>query len=158
MNIFYLDTNPVNAARMLCDKHVVKMTLETAQILCTVRHGAEWATYKPTHAKHPSVLWAGSSAYAYAWTAAHGIAIAAEYRKRYGKTHKSEPILRAAYNDTPELPAASEPPPLVMPEIYRLALADPWVSAIRSYRAYYKGEKIGMAEWRKGTPEPDWWR
>ena len=52
MNIFYLDPDPVAAAQMQCDKHVVKMALETAQILSTVLGGP----YKPTHAKHPSVL------------------------------------------------------------------------------------------------------
>ena len=35
MNIFYLDTDPVLAAQMQCDKHVVKMILESAQMLCT---------------------------------------------------------------------------------------------------------------------------
>ena len=35
MNIFYLDRNPKVAAEMHCDKHVVKMILESAQMLCT---------------------------------------------------------------------------------------------------------------------------
>ena len=36
MNIFYLDKCPVKSAEMSCDKHVVKMILESAQLLCTV--------------------------------------------------------------------------------------------------------------------------
>lgn len=39
MNIFVLSEGPVEAARMQCDKHVVKMIVETAQMLCTVGHG-----------------------------------------------------------------------------------------------------------------------
>ena len=35
MNIFYLHKNPVTAAEMSCDKHVVKMILESAQLLST---------------------------------------------------------------------------------------------------------------------------
>ena len=35
MNIFYVDKNPVVAARSLVDKHVVKMILESAQLLST---------------------------------------------------------------------------------------------------------------------------
>jgi len=35
MNIFYLDKDPVKAAQYSCDKHVVKMILESAQMLCT---------------------------------------------------------------------------------------------------------------------------
>ena len=29
MNIFYVDKDPVVAAQMMCDKHVVKMILES---------------------------------------------------------------------------------------------------------------------------------
>ena len=41
MNIFVVDEDPVIAARQLCDKHVVKMILETAQMLmhCCSRTG-----------------------------------------------------------------------------------------------------------------------
>ena len=35
MNIFVLDTNPVIAAQQQCDKHVVKMIVESAQMLST---------------------------------------------------------------------------------------------------------------------------
>jgi len=35
MNIFYVDADPKKAAMCLVDKHVVKMILETAQLLCT---------------------------------------------------------------------------------------------------------------------------
>ena len=35
MNIFFLHKHPVIAAQMQCDKHVVKMVLETAQMLST---------------------------------------------------------------------------------------------------------------------------
>ena len=35
MNIFVLDRSPQAAAQMQCDRHVVKMVLESAQMLCT---------------------------------------------------------------------------------------------------------------------------
>jgi hypothetical protein len=35
MNIFILDLDPVISASMLCDKHVVKMIVESAQMLST---------------------------------------------------------------------------------------------------------------------------
>lgn len=48
MNIFILDKDPTH-----CDKHVVKMVLETAQILSTVHHqqlpNSDVKRYKPTH-------------------------------------------------------------------------------------------------------------
>ena len=44
MNIFVLDESPVTSAQMQCDKHIVKMPLETAQMLCSVwhRYGVGW--------------------------------------------------------------------------------------------------------------------
>ena len=38
MNIFFLDKDPVISAQMMCNKHVVKMILETAQMICTTHH------------------------------------------------------------------------------------------------------------------------
>ena len=38
MNIFYLHSDPKTCASMHCDKHVVKMILETAQMLSTAHH------------------------------------------------------------------------------------------------------------------------
>ena len=35
MNIFYLDENPKKCAKYHCDKHVVKMIIEYAQLLST---------------------------------------------------------------------------------------------------------------------------
>jgi hypothetical protein len=62
MNIFATDINPEISAINLCDKHIIKMILESAQILCTVRWSKGlYAPYNPTHTKHPCVLWAKSS-------------------------------------------------------------------------------------------------
>ena len=67
MNLFYLHRDPVEAARMQCDRHVVKMILETAQMLSTAHielDGIQVA-YKATHKNHPSTVWVRSSAAAY---------------------------------------------------------------------------------------------
>ena len=60
MNIFYLSNDPVQAAAYQYNKHVVKMILETAQLLCTAHHELQSAVdvpYKPTHRTHPSAIW-----------------------------------------------------------------------------------------------------
>lgn len=94
MNIFILDRHPINAAEYQCDKHVVKMPLETAQMLCTVlhKHGVE-IPYKPTHQNHPCTLWAGLSQQNFLWLCTHGMALCHEYTKRYGKRHKCSAII-----------------------------------------------------------------
>ena len=60
MNIFAVHKNPAVAAIMLCDKHVSKMTLETAQMLSTVARSYGYGDsiiYKTVHPKHPCTLW-----------------------------------------------------------------------------------------------------
>ena len=91
MNIFYLDRDPAEAARMQCDRHVVKMILETAQLLSTAHHelDGESPVYKPTHKNHPSAVWVRSSAAAYHWAWQHLQALGREYQSRYGKAHKT---------------------------------------------------------------------
>lgn len=154
MNIFVLDRDPQKAAQMLCDKHVVKMLLETAQILCTVLHGREnhgaLVPYKPTHKNHPCVIWAEKPEHTY-WLLLHGLSICAEYTFRYGKIHKSEavinsiaPYIEVTY-DTPDFFA------LAMPDKYKSIDRDP----VASYRAYYIGEKSGIATWKK-RDKPEW--
>ena len=91
MNLFYLHRDPVEAARMQCDRHVVKMILETAQMLSTahVELDGIQVAYKATHKNHPSTVWVRSSASAYEWAFTHMMALGDEYTRRYGKVHKT---------------------------------------------------------------------
>lgn len=68
MNVFALDLSPKTAARYHCDAHVVKMILETTQMLST----AHWmrgtrGPYRPTHANHPCSVWVRESTANYKW-------------------------------------------------------------------------------------------
>ena len=96
MNIFFLDRDPETVARFHSDQHIVKMVLETAQILCAAlfRHGIA-APYKPTHARHPSVLWAGDSLSHWLWTRRLGLELGAEYTFRRDRVHASAEIIAA---------------------------------------------------------------
>ena len=72
MNIFVLHKDPKIAAQMACDKHVIKMILETAQMLCTAaRTKGAWAPYKQTHKKHPCTLWAAATKANWVWLTTH---------------------------------------------------------------------------------------
>ena len=53
MNIFYLDKNPKRAAQLQYNKHVVKMILESAQMLCTAHrfYGNDDVPYKTADLK-----------------------------------------------------------------------------------------------------------
>lgn len=144
MNVFILDTNPVTAAQMQADKHVVKMVLETAQILSTVCGGP----YKPTHMNHPCVKWAGLNRVNFAWLKRHGLALCAEYTKRYGKVHKCQDVIAGAKVPR-HLPIGISEFVQCMPERFRDA--DPVVA----YRKYYHSKVF--AAWNKCTPAPYWW-
>ena len=96
MNIFYLDKNPKIAAQMHCDKHVVKMVLEYAQILSTAHRvidGDEVADreglYKIAHKNHPSTAWARAGRGNYNWLSDLWGYLGNEYTHRYGKVHKA---------------------------------------------------------------------
>ena len=78
MNIFYLDPNPKIAAQMMCDKHVIKMILESAQMLCTAHrvldgddYADKYSLYKTVHKNHPSTIWVRSGRLNYLWLYDH---------------------------------------------------------------------------------------
>ena len=152
MNIFILDNNPRKAATMLCDKHVVKMIVETAQILCTVAHtNGHPAPYRATHRHHPCTLWAGEAKANWDWLIEHGMEMCQEYTRRYGRTHKTQSVMEWC-RDTQVGPTGGRRTPfrLAMPPEYKAS--DPVVS----YRSYYIGEKSRFAKWSHGTT-PSWW-
>ena len=170
MNIFYLDHDPVRAAQYHCDKHVVKMILETAQLLSTAHRvidGDEEADahgmYKATHRNHPSAVWVREAGGNYLYTHQLFRALLAEYTYRYGKKHKTGKLL-----ETLSIPPFNIPPDpgvtplrLAMPDEYKLHSSlveapDGFTDAVASYRAYYQGAKANIARWDRG-PTPDWW-
>lgn len=155
MNVFAVDPDPVEAARALCDRHVPRMALESAQIACTVArsHGLP-APYKATHPRHPCVLWAGAAAGNLRWLVEHGLALCDEYRHRFGREHASESVLRWAAAALPSLPLPPGRTPFaqVMPDPYR---GD---DSVEAYRRFYRGEKARFARWTHGRAPPEWWR
>lgn len=98
MNIFVTSECPVESAAFLDDKRVVKMVLETAQMLCTaLQQVGVAAPYKATHVNHPCNVWARESRENWEWLWEHGKALAYEYYKRYDKVHKSAAIYDDIY-------------------------------------------------------------
>ena len=147
MNIFFLHKHPVIAAQMQCDKHVVKMVLETAQMLSTAaRAQGHDVGYKSAYPKHPMTLWVGQSTdnFRRAWL--HGMSLAKEYTNRYDKIHKSQEILeQLEYYATGNESDITEPPQC-MPDQYK---TDDYVTA---YRNYYVGDKKRFAKYKNCKP------
>ena len=179
MNIFFLDESPRQCAEWMVDKHVVKMIVETAQLLSTahrVLDGIEvqlelekngkrrkkkvWVLddsrndllYACTHINHPSAIWTRESVENYNWLVDHLHALGQEYTYRYGKKHAT--IQKCFY------PLQSPPfglrtwdwtqPPSAMDERYIIS-DDPIVN----YRNYYRFGKAKLHKW-KNRDMPAW--
>ena len=159
MNIFVLDKCPKLAAQQQCDKHCVKMILESAQLLCSahrvldgdVRADAA-GLYRKTHANHPCAVWVRDSISNYQWLCSHALALAAEYRWRYDRIHKSQSIIEWCDWHLPRnLPLGTLTPfAQAMPDEYRHA------SAVTAYRQYYTAKR-SMIDMRWTAREvPEW--
>ncbi len=179
MNIFYLDKDPRQCAEWMVDSHVVKMILETAQLLSTahrvidglevqlelekdgkVRKKKVWVLdddrnhimYNATHINHPSAIWVRQSVENYNWLVDHLFALSDEYTYRYGKRHTT--IGKMGY----EIQAPPHglrdwdwtQPPSAMAAEYIIS-DDPIVN----YRNYYKHGKSSLHKW-KNREKPEW--
>jgi len=152
MNLFILNTDPILAAKENCDKHVCKIIIEAAQMLCL----AYWAKDReaPYHAKthmnnHVS-KWVRETKSNFDWTVKHGLALCDEYTHRYGKTHKVKEIIEWCRDNNPPVPNG----PLTE---FRQAVADDCYNedVIEAYRKYYNKYKAYFAKWTK-RPQPSW--
>ena len=153
MNIFILENDPAKSAQSQCDKHVVKMVLESAQMLCSNFEKGE-APYRRCHYNHPCTKWVRESKQNYEWLLTHAKALAKEYTHRYKKTHKSEAVIDWCREQYEQLGLPSEGVTAfaqAMPEQYKNPCA------VTAYRNYYKGEKSGFAKWT-GRTAPKWFR
>lgn len=175
MNIFYIDTNPIEAASQMVDKHVVKMILETTQLLSTAhrlvdgteyvgqtktgRKAKRWVLpdaredilYSATHVNHPSAVWCRTSVANYKWLYEHLKALHYEYTYRYDKVHACN-VLMDTLQHTPKNMTRQEwtPMPSCMAPEY-IVSDDP----LTNYRNYYKIGKSRMHKWTK-RPAPEW--
>ena len=165
MNIFYIHIDPIIASKAMTDKHVVKMILESAQLLSTAHRALDgqeyiqlsksgarlrkWnhpdphmdaTLYKSTHLNHPSGIWVRQSKQNYIWLFQHFIALSQEYYERYGRRHASELLLAGLLKNPPKnIPDIPQTAMLVAITDIRWHVAD---NPLQSYRNYYVGEKL----------------
>lgn len=156
MNIFVLDTNIQKCAEYHANKHVIKMILETTQLLnnALAHHDPNYTLiYLITHQNHPCSVWARTSRDNFDWLLDLGLALSWEYTYRYSKIHKCQAIIEQMRNCSSRLK---------IPQIGQTSFAQCMPSeykvedAIQSYRNYYIGAKRHLAQW-KNRPIPKWW-
>ena len=183
MNIFVLSTDPVEAAQMQCNRHIVKMIVESGQMLSTVHRmldgqltkrpsksgrtqvkyyehkdpTMESVLYKAVHFNHPCTVWSRESSANYEWHYDHFIALCDEYTYRYNKVHKTDTQLRSILKVLPQnIPHG----PLTQ---FKLAMksnpecmfeSDP----VKSYRLFYQTKQARFSmDWTK-REVPSWFQ
>ena len=168
MNIFYLHKDPVESAKLHCDKHVCKMIIEYAQMLSTAHRmldGKEYISqtlggsrikrwkhpnsnmegvlYKASHINHPSAIWVRENAIQYQFMYDMFVALCDEYTYRYGRIHMTDEKLRDLLNEIPrnmELGTWRQPPQ-AMPDDVKTE------SSLEAYHKYYAVYKKDFAVW-----------
>ena len=183
MNIFYVDKNPETAAKMMCDKHIIKMILESAQMLCTAKRvldGTEYVDrtkngrkitrwrlenpneeatiYKAGWLGHPSTQWVMKSAYNYIWLYKHMMAMNDEYKSRYNHTkdHLAVQKLGELLRQPPKninIKALATDATPAMPDEC-IVPGD----SVASYRKYYIMKKVRFATWKAPSKMPQWFK
>ena len=149
MNIFYLNSDPERAAQLQYNKHVVKMILESAQLLCSAHIMLDSeidVPYKLTHKNHPSAVWTRASRSNYAWLYFHMMALGKEYKKRYNKEHLTITKCRDVLSQTPGpiFNIGLTDMPQCMPDEYKVEN-----DSVAAYRNYYINEKAHCANTNK---------
>jgi len=167
MNIFVTDEDPVKAAKNLCDKHISKMIVESAQMLSTTHWilaggcpGKE--IYKVTHENHPCSKWVRESDGNYHWLWEHATAMCYEYTRRYERIHKTEALiqcLRCPPNGITNYGQNVQTHFVVCffskdPESFNKCFVPN--NPVQSYRNYYKLDKARFAKWAH-SDVPSWW-
>ncbi len=153
MNIFVLDKNPIKAAKQLCDQHVVKMPLESAQMLCAA-FPKNKAPYKRTHYNHPCTIWTRTSKANYNWLIKHGLALCDEYKYRYKREHKSRDVIIWCKKNISKIKfQTNRLTPFVIAVDNKYKTDD----VINSYKLFYVKSKSRFARWRHGRKPPKWY-
>ena len=179
MNIFVLNKDPVIAAQEQCDKHVVKMILESAQMLSTAHRmldatetrgpsksgktmvkkwifedDREDILYKAVHMYHPCTTWTLQSAHNYRWHYKHFVALCDEYTYRYDKVHVTDTRLRKPLERLPDnIPMKKLTPFALAMKAFPDCITE---CAVESYQNYYHTKLAYMPMvWTK-RKQPGW--
>lgn len=180
MNIFILDNVPKKAAEYHCDKHVVKMILESAQMKSTahwlhllwnenktlkdfkrVRDVKQWLInntdpklhppYSLTHVHHPCTIWVSSTKENYMWHYKLMFHLCEEYTNRYNRIHKTAQYLKWFKRFPVNMKSSNL-------EDFKVCMANEYKvnsNPVDCYRNYYIKDKVRFAKW-KYSEKPEW--
>lgn len=158
MNIFILDSDPQQAAQYICDQHLNKMILESAQMLSTVVHlklpGLARGIYKPVQPKHPCILWLQEDQYNCEWLWRHCRAMEMErgYRWPLREVHASMEVANHAMNILDDNWYGDSKGKTQFARVYPEHINE--TTTVQCYRAYYREKS---REWFDAGKSPMKW-
>tara|TARA_B100001109_G_scaffold87984_1_gene71759 strand:- start:1744 stop:2244 length:501 start_codon:yes stop_codon:yes gene_type:complete len=165
MNIFVTDPSPIKSARVLPDKHIVKMPLETCQMLSIVASdkwghgfgtlpkldGTPYATEKGAFRNHPCTVWAQDN---WTWLILHGLALCDEYTHRYNKVHSCQHTMKHAAEIFPYQNEYPKSYARAMPEIWKY---DETIDTFEAYKTYIASKPwVATNYLRDPSRKPNW--
>lgn len=157
MQLFILDHDPVSAAGMLCDVHLRKMCLETAQILSAVllSHGTGLTPGMPRiYSRHHPVILALNTPFKINWCIDHNSALHLEYERRFGKNH-AYCMLAREYRTLLFSAGRIEEDWSFCRNFKTLKISEPDI--VEAYREYYRFKKTVLRRWSyTNSTEPEW--
>lgn len=149
MNIFWLDYELDTNVTYYCDKHVVKMILEYAQLLSTAcRLDGLDCGYRVSHINHPCSEWVRESIDNWEYLRELSFHLSEEFKYRYRNDHASYYVIKNLEKPSFKSKGITMPP-RCMPTEYKTN------DLVISYRNYYIGDKARIARWT-GRPVPEW--
>jgi len=164
VNFFYLDKDPKKCAKYYCNKHILKIPIEIAQILSKIHYELKSKIDYSKIYKNSTVVkntigpycWINESLDNYMWANKLGLELINEYKFRYNKTeHKTECILQYLYDNPPNLPKIGETKfkGTNKYDMFQYISNDPIICA----RYNYAEMKCINDKWNKDGP-PDWFK
>ena len=162
VNFFYLDKDPIKCAKYYCNKHILKIPIEIAQILSKIHYELKSKIDYSKIYQNSTVVkntlgpycWIKESLDNYYWATQLGLELINEYKFRYNKIeHKTECILQYLYENPPNLPKNGETKFIGTNkyDMFQYISNDPIICA----RYNYAEMKCITDKWNKDGP-PDW--
>lgn len=141
MNIFFLDKDPQICASYHCDKHVVKMIVESCQMLSTTLRSKGYTNdflYKSCFENHPCTLWVKQNDANFQYLLDLAYYLCEQYNIRYKKTHKCLLlVLRIRKMFKPNTSHQITVPALAMPDDVKVCNGKTFEDCVQSYKNYY---------------------
>jgi len=164
VNFFYLDEDPKKCAKYYCNRHILKIPIEIAQILSKIHHELNSNIDYSKIYKNALVVkntigpycWIKESLHNYIWACTLGLELINEYKFRYNKTeHKTECILQFLFDNQPKLPNIGKTKfkGTNKYDMFQYISDDPIICA----RYNYAEMKCINDKWNKDGP-PDWFK